>query len=230
MGVEMVTDQLYRLLLGSFQSYLWREPHSVTLIDTGPADAAAEIAGALDELGLAPADVDRVVLTHFHDDHTGSAAEIREWGTIQVIASAVDAPVIRGVAERPAPNLAPDEVEPHARITSRLPAAPPVEVDLEVADGDVLDFGGGARVVATPGHTPGSLALYLPAHGVLFTGDTVAEHLGRVLLGAVNVDTSQAGESLRRLAGIPAGLAVFGHGEPVRTKAQARLQDAAAML
>jgi glyoxylase-like metal-dependent hydrolase (beta-lactamase superfamily II) len=230
MGVEMVTDHLYRLLLGRFQSYLWREPHSVTLIDTGPADAAAEIDGALDELGLAPADVDRVVLTHFHDDHTGSAAEIREWGPIQVVASAVDAPVIRGTADRPAPELAADEVEPYTRLTSRLPAAPPAEVDLEVTDGDVLDFGGGARVIATPGHTPGSLALYLPQYGVLFTGDAVAENLGRVLLGAFNVDTAQAAESLRRLAGLPADLAVFGHGEPVRTKAQARLQDAAAML
>lgn len=230
MGVEKIDDHLYRLLLGRFQSYLWRDDGGVTLVDTGPADAAPDIAAALDELGLGPGDVDRVVLTHFHDDHAGAAAEIREWGSISVVASAVEAPVLRGEAERPAPRLAPDEVEPHSRIIGALPPAPPVEVDVVVGDGDVLDFGGGARVIATPGHTPGSIALHLPRHGVLFTGDTVAEHLGRVLLGAFNVDPAGAAESLRRLAGIPARLAVFGHGEPVRARAQGRLRDAAAVL
>jgi len=226
MGVEMLTGRLYRLLLGPFQAYLWRDPDSVTLIDTGPVDAGATIAAALDELGLGPADLDRVVLTHCHDDHAGAAAEIREWGDAEVIAHRADAPVIRGSVPPPPPNLSADERGPHARITARLAPAPPVAVDREVEDGDVLDFGGGAQVIATPGHTPGSIGLYLPAHGVLVTGDTVAEHLGRVLVGAFNVDGEAAAASLRRLAALPAEVAVFGHGEPVRKAAQARLQDA----
>jgi glyoxylase-like metal-dependent hydrolase (beta-lactamase superfamily II) len=229
MGLEMLTGRLYRLLLGPFQAYLWRDPDSVTLIDTGPPDAGVAIAAALDELGLAPSAVDRVVLTHCHDDHVGSAAEIREWGA-EVVAHRADAPAIRAAAPRPAPALGDDEREPYARITSRIAPAPPVTVDREVGDGDVLDFGGGATVIATPGHTPGSMALHLPAHGVLLTGDTVAEHAGRVLLGAFNVDTEQAADSLRRLAEVPTELAVFGHGEPVRFAAQARLRDAAALL
>ena len=230
MGVEMLTRRFYRLLLGPFQAYLWRDAGSMTLIDTGPADAGVEIAAALDELGLAPSDVDRIVLTHFHDDHTGAAAEIREWGGVEVVAHRADAPFIRGAKAGPPPTLGPDEQEPYERIVSGLPPAPPVPVDREVVDGEVLDFGGGARVIATPGHTPGSLALHLPAHGILITGDTVAEHLGRVLLGAFNVDTAEAADSLRRLAALPVELAVFGHGEPVRAGAQARLQDAVAAL
>ena len=62
MGVEMLTERLYRLLLGPLQAYLWRDAGGVTLIDTGPVDSGAEIAAALDELGLAPGDLDRVVL------------------------------------------------------------------------------------------------------------------------------------------------------------------------
>jgi glyoxylase-like metal-dependent hydrolase (beta-lactamase superfamily II) len=226
----MLTGRLYRLLLGPFQAYLWRDPDTVTLIDTGPADSGAQIAAALDELGLAPSDVDRIVLTHFHDDHTGAAAEICEWGQVEVIASRTDAPVIRGDTPPPAPALGADEREPHALITSRLAPAPPVRVDREVQHGDVLDFGGGAEVVATPGHTPGSIALHLPAYGVLITGDTVAEHLGRVLLGAFNVDAEQAAESLRRLAELPVQVAAVGHGDPVRSGAQARLRDAVVAL
>ncbi|MGW3118294.1 hypothetical protein ACWDBW_14335 [Streptomyces sp. NPDC001107] len=43
-----------------------------------------------------------------------------------------------------------------------LPPAPPCRVDREVEDGGVLDFGGGAVVVAVPGHADGSMALHLP--------------------------------------------------------------------
>jgi glyoxylase-like metal-dependent hydrolase (beta-lactamase superfamily II) len=44
------------------------------------------------------------VLTHFHADHAGSAAEIREWSDA-VIAHRDDAPIIRGKAPPPPPVL-----------------------------------------------------------------------------------------------------------------------------
>lgn len=49
-----------------------------------------------------------------------------------------------------------------------------MRVDHELDHGDLIDFGGGARTVAVPGHTAGSIALYLPQPGVLFTGDIMA--------------------------------------------------------
>lgn len=42
-----------------------------------------------------------------------------------------------------------------------------------MTDGDELDFGGGARIVGIPGHTPGSIAIHLPKHCVLFTGKAI---------------------------------------------------------
>lgn len=60
-------------------------------------------------------------------------------------------------------------------------------VDVDVAGGEELGFGGGARVMHVPGHSPGSIALYLPEHRVLFTGDTVAAaDDGTVILGVFN--------------------------------------------
>nr|WP_329925055.1 MBL fold metallo-hydrolase [Streptomyces sp. SP17BM10] len=47
----------------------WRDGSELTLIDTGTADRAAEIEEALD------GELRRIVLTHWHEDHTGSAAE-----------------------------------------------------------------------------------------------------------------------------------------------------------
>ena len=100
-------------------------------------------------------------------------------------------------------------------MSAGLPAAPPCPVDREVGDGDVLAFGGGAHVVHAPGHTAGSLALHLPGPRVLFTGDTVAEHGGAVILGPFNQDRRRALESFRLLTALDADLALVGHGEPV---------------
>jgi glyoxylase-like metal-dependent hydrolase (beta-lactamase superfamily II) len=230
MGVEHLTGDLYRLLLGRFQAYLWREDSTGTLIDTGAADSGGQIAIALDELGLAPQALTRVVLTHCHDDHVGAAAEIREWGAVEIVAHQADAPVIAGARAAPPPELTGEEAELYARMTADLPPAPPVEVDHAVQDGAVLDFGGGAEVLAVPGHTPGSLALHLPEHGILFAGDVVAEHLGRLLLGPFNVDPAQAVDSMKRLAGLDVEVAVFGHGEPVLQRAGARLREAVEAL
>ena len=92
-----------------------------------------------------------------------------------MLAGAGDAAVIRTGAALPPPVFEDWEVPIHQRVSAGLPdAAPPVPVDRELVDGDVLDFGGGAEILAIPGHTEGSIAIHLPRHGVLFTGDTIA--------------------------------------------------------
>jgi glyoxylase-like metal-dependent hydrolase (beta-lactamase superfamily II) len=87
----------------------------------------------------------------------------------------------------------------------------------ELSDGDVLDFGGGARVVHVPGHTPGSIAVHLPEPGVLFTGDAVAASPfdGKVMLGVFNVDRARAVGSFAKLAALGPNIACFGHGDPI---------------
>jgi glyoxylase-like metal-dependent hydrolase (beta-lactamase superfamily II) len=187
--------RLYRLMLGRFQAYLWRDDTSATMIDAGPAGSGPAIAAALQRIGLAVTDVSRLVLTHFHDDHAGSAAEVAAWGA-EVVAHAADAPIIRGDETGPPPNLTEFERDLHASVASGLPPAPAVGVDREVRDGDVLDFAGGAHVISTPGHTDGSIALHLAEHRVLITGDVAAEHEGQVMPGVFN-------------------LACFGHGSPL---------------
>ncbi|OKH62193.1 beta-lactamase [Mycobacterium sp. SWH-M5] len=225
-----IADSLYRLRIPGDRAhllncYLWQEPDGVTLVDTGWPGEAGLIAEALAMLGLRRLHVKRVVLTHFHEDHCGSAAEIADWADVEVVAGAEDAPFIRGDQPAPLPVLTdaervlrPDVTEP--------PVGPPCRVDTLVRDGDVLDFAGGARVVAAPGHTPGSIALYLPAADAVLTGDAVAEFDGQVILGVFNVDRTAAAGSLARIAATGAQVAGFGHGEPVLTAAASRIAAA----
>lgn len=228
MAITELRPHLYRLILGRYQAYLWHDQHSSTLIDTGEVGSAATIAEDLATLGLAPHDLDRLVLTHFHDDHAGSAADVAAWGPVEVVAHAADAAVVRGERQGRPPCFTPDELALHAVVAAGLVPAPPVRVDREARDGDVLDFAGGAVVVATPGHTEGSLALHLPAVRTVVTGDIAAEHQGEVMLGVFHQDADAAVASLSRLAELDVDVACFGHGEPVLSGAGDRLREAAA--
>lgn len=201
-------------------AYLWQDGDELTLIDSGTADCAAEIEAAMDGV------LRRIVLTHWHEDHTGAAAELAGRHGAEVIAHRLESPVIRGEAPGAPPVLEPFEAPIKASLPP-LPPAPPRHVDREVEDGDELAFGGGAVVVAVPGHTDGSIALHLPGPKVLFTGDAVA-NVGRTMLGVFNTDRARAVESLHRLAKLDADTAVFGHGDPIPHAAAAALREASA--
>jgi glyoxylase-like metal-dependent hydrolase (beta-lactamase superfamily II) len=224
---------LYLLPFAVGNAYVWRGSDGLTLIDCGLPGSGPAISAALRSLGDGPADVRRLILTHFHPDHAGSAAEVASFGDVQVLAHSADAPYIRGTSAGPAPDLAEWEKPLFAQIASQLPAGPAeagagARIDIELADGTEVALGGTtALVVAVPGHTPGSIALHLPAEGVLLTGDTIARGPdGRVIPGVFNADRPAAAASARRLAGIDIEVAGFGHGEPLTAGAAAGLRAA----
>ena len=64
-----MTPHLSVLRVKGWQVYVWRDGDAVTLIDTGAPGSGAEI------LSAAPG-VDRIVLTHGHVDHSGSAGQL----------------------------------------------------------------------------------------------------------------------------------------------------------
>lgn len=167
-------------------------------------------------LGHDADDLVRIVLTHWHHDHTGGAAALARITGAQVCAGRADAPVIRGHRPGAPPDLTPAEVPLMERIAGLVSPAPGCPVDRELTDGDVLDGGAAsAVVVAVPGHTPGSIAVHLPGEKVVLTGDIAARFDEQVTLGPFNTDREQAGKSLRRLAGLDVDAAGFGHGTPL---------------
>ncbi|MEU7066785.1 MBL fold metallo-hydrolase [Streptomyces sp. NPDC053429] len=213
--VEVIPHRLHMLRFPIGQAYLWQDDQALTLVDAGHAGAADAIEGAIRSLGLLPERLERIVLTHCHRDHVGAAGELRARLGARIVAHRLDAPVIRGERPVPEPVLADWELPLYAHGLT-VPQAPPTPVDQEVEDGERLPFGGGAVVVHAPGHTPGSIGVHLPEHGVLFTGDCVAG-VGQVMLGVFNVDGARARASFRRLAALSPSVACFGHGDPLTT-------------
>ena len=146
-------------------------------------------------------------------------AHVVERTDAQVLAHALDAPVIRGERVAEEPVLSGWEKELLDQITEDKEAWPPARVDRELADGDEIDLEGGARVVHVPGHTPGSIALYVPKRQLLFAGDAVASVDGKPIVGVFNLDGEQAKASFRKVAELDFEVACFGHGAPLDKEA-----------
>ncbi|MEV7413962.1 MBL fold metallo-hydrolase [Streptomyces sp. NPDC089919] len=229
MDLVEILPRLHLLRFPIGQAYLWRDGEGdaaeLTLVDAGHAGSAPEIEAAVRSLGLDPARLRRIVLTHCHRDHVGAAEELAERYGALVLAHRLDAPVVRGAAPVPEPVLLDWEVPLYAHGLT-CPEAPPTRVDRELADGDALGFGDGAYAVHSPGHTDGSIAVHLPRHGVLFTGDCVAG-VGQVMLGVFNTDRQRALASFRQLAELAPSVACFGHGDPLTEDTARVLKEAA---
>ena len=90
----------------------------------------------------------------------------------------------------------------------------PVEPDVLLASGDLLVICGGCRVVGTPGHTPGHISLYLPAHGTVITGDAMVleNSLPAVANPEFDYSLPDAQRSLKRLLALDAETYICCHG------------------
>ncbi len=202
-----------------------RDDDGVTLVDTG-LDRPG-LSARLAQLGIAPADVTRILLTHAHHDHTGGVAHLRRAGCDAEVAIGEDEVAIaEGRASFP-----PAERR-GARLISRLPkpgawgrtvTVPQVTA---LADGQVLGVAGGLEVVATPGHTVGHMAFHLPAHDVVIGGDVVFNLFTLTPSPAFLCwRTAPNLASIARLASLGAGTLALAHGAPVTSDASARLSQ-----
>jgi glyoxylase-like metal-dependent hydrolase (beta-lactamase superfamily II) len=124
----------------------------VTLVDCGTKRAPKKLTAALAQIGASPSDVTRIVLTHVHPDHAGGAEEVRRGSGAPVAVHSAEVSFARRGTAPPR-----DRSFRLGRLLQRLPGGdfPAIEVAEELDDGEVLDVGGGLRVVHTHGDSPG---------------------------------------------------------------------------
>ena len=180
---------------------------SVTLVDCGLKRAPAAIVRGLAALGRRPSDVQRILLTHAHEDHAGGAARMVEQATAAGVTVHVEeATYARTGSRPPVPRT----------LFSRLRSGgfAPVPVVGELVDGQVLDIAGGVQVLHTPGHTPGHISLLHADSGVLITGDSIFNMNARMRwpIAAFCTNAVQNEQTAARLADAEYSTAAFTHG------------------
>lgn len=155
--------------------------------------------GALDAADRADAPVTLVIATHGDWDHITDMARLQERGYT--------------IAGHPA-DIAMFH-DPMGNRTDLPFLIDPVRLDRELADGDRLDVGDlEIQVVHTPGHSQGSISLWVPGLDALFTGDTVLKG-GAGFLNRPQSDPRALAASVRRIAGFPESTTLYpGHGAP----------------
>jgi hydroxyacylglutathione hydrolase len=172
-----------------------------------PGDDVSEIANIIERNGLT---VRMIVITHAHIDHIGGAQKLR---------AQTGAPVYMHQDDR----FLSDNLDMQAAwLRMETPENP--GIDTPAKEGDVLRAGSiEAQVLHTPGHTPGSISLYLPLESKLIAGDTLFRgSIGRTDLPGG--DMAQIARSIRgKLYTLPENTVVFpGHGETTSIAAEKR--------
>jgi glyoxylase-like metal-dependent hydrolase (beta-lactamase superfamily II) len=111
--------------------------------------------------------VKAIVITHAHIDHIGGAEKLKTATGAPVYMNANDQPLYDSLDEQ-AQWLG---IEPPAR----------TNIDVDAREGATLELGGNAfHVLDTPGHTQGSISIWLPEQNKLIAGDTLfRDSIGR---------------------------------------------------
>jgi len=147
-----------RLLAGRSNVFLVSREGRNVLVDTSPAWRWNKLRRRLRRLGIAS--LDALVLTHAHFDHAGSAARLQKEFSVPVIVHRAEAGALAG-GESALPEgtnrLARFLVARLRRLAAGHARCAPSRADvLAVGRLDLREYGVGAWVLHTPGHTPGS--------------------------------------------------------------------------
>jgi metallo-beta-lactamase class B len=137
--------------------WVLRTGAGLILFDSGEstAEVQAHILPGLKQLGLDPAAIRFIVVTHGHWDHYGGAKYLQETYGSRIAMSAEDWDLID--------RLPPGSIERAPMFGADRADRPPPRRDMVVHDGDRLTLGGKSVVLyVTPGHTPGTLSALIP--------------------------------------------------------------------
>ena len=196
----------------------------MAVVDTGIRGNGESIVSYIKKLGRSPRDLRWILVTHFHFDHSGSAAELSEMTDARVVAHEAETEpgpdgsllLRKGNEGQRLPFLY-RWLTGRGRQRLQVIEYHDTQVHETVADGDVIPCLGGVRVIHTPGHTPGSICPLVESPKVLFLGDSVLNNIDR-LSRPLTWDRSKRREldaSLRGLRDLEADTACFGHGPPL---------------
>lgn len=222
--------------VGDVNVYLIKED-PVTLIDVGPKtrEASEVLRARLAENSIRFSDIQRIILTHAHEDHCGLAKQVRDearnaqvlihdWETGHLFGRLAHEEHRQLLLRSGVPGNVFDEMRDlYDQVSLLTDSLGDGEFD-SLTDEMELEFENGSlSVIHTPGHTPGSCSFHREANRTLICGDCVLKRITpNPMLAPDPYDSSKRFKSLEeylvslaRLRGLSPTLTYGGHGEPV---------------
>ena len=212
-GVHLIPTRISRMYLV--------EDASLTLIDAGLPWDVRTVFRYVESIGRRPEEIDNILMTHNHPDHTSGAHSISRRTGADIIAHEDDTRTHHSKGRYLG------YMGMFNAFDLPLPFLRRATVSQVASDGEVLPIAGGIQVIHTPGHTPGSACYLLKERGVMFTGDTAFSN-GKSVSRSIpfpGYDREAYRNSLERLGEIDFDVMCGGHGSPLLENASEKLRQ-----
>lgn len=208
---------------GIIHPVVLKDNNEMILVDCGYTGFMPIIEDAFKSENLDCNQLTKILITHHDHDHMGALADFKEkYPNIEIIASEIEAPYISGEkkslrleqAEELQNNLSEEQKAFGKAFCEILKSVKPVNVDILVNDGEVMDWCGGCEIVGTPGHTPGHISLYLKDKRIIITGDAAALENNQLVIAnpQFTLDIENANKSISKILDYDAETYICYHG------------------
>jgi glyoxylase-like metal-dependent hydrolase (beta-lactamase superfamily II) len=209
--------------INSIYPVILKDEKEMILIDCGYKHFLSLIKKAAEERGINLDELTKIIITHHDFDHMGSLAEFkREYPNIAIISSYDDEKYISGKekslrlqqAESLHDSLPQNQKKDAENFQKLLKSVECVKVDTMVKDKDILPWCGGVEVIATPGHMPGHISLYMKEFKTLISGDALVVENGELVIANPNytLDMDEAKKSIEKLLNYDIAKIICYHG------------------
>jgi glyoxylase-like metal-dependent hydrolase (beta-lactamase superfamily II) len=201
-------------------SYIVSDEQGTVLVDAGMKPDGSDMLAGLAHLGIPPEDVDAILLTHWHNDHSSGAEAVRAISGARVYYHRFEHANFTRIAVGRLRNslsaLVP-ELGPLALLKTLIGQSPSrvVATATMVMGGETIEER--FRAMHMPGHTAGHTAYLYAPDRALFAGDAIAVCNGRLTFMSrfLTEDRAAAFASMRTLAEEPAEILCPGHRRPL---------------
>ncbi len=199
MKIEKIDKDITMIRLGGLNSNIYLIKGKV-LIDSGLSSEGL-LRKALSDIGIMPKDIERIIFTHGHYDHTGGSKLFKN---ARLCIHKDDASILEEGDSRKSCAFAFGK-EQHK-----------MSIDLVLHDNDIIRIDDlRFDILHTPGHTGGSICLYEPERKLLISGDTLLmDTTGRTDLPGSSEKKMSC--SLERLKTLDVDLILPGHGKVMK--------------
>ena len=200
-------------------SYLIHSQNGAIIVDTGMPRNEARILDYAKGLGVEPSSISTIILTHPDPDHAGSVAKLKELTNAKVAIHEADAPRLSGEKKL-------KEVKGALGLVFKVMGVfmkfNPVTPDVLLKDSDKID---GVTIIHTPGHTEGSVSVYIPGEALLVGDALRTTKSGSLRLPRMTLDKERAKESIRKISELTYTCLLPGHGPPIKHDASTKVKQ-----